>query len=174
MSAAPLQFHRDLLGVGRSTKEQSPFPWIAIPDAGISFYASGSFPAPNWGAANQIEVCSFEVPEGREAVLLDIMNLYTDAAGSFIEGSGAIIWDYDVNVPLGSTIPSGYWLADYYQIVTALGDLQQPWPIRGGIRLKQGDIVRQKVYTVDTVNTGAPSFVHGALLGWHWPMANKG
>lgn len=172
MSAAHQIFHRDLLGVGRSTKEQAPYPWIAIPPGGRSFYRPGSFPAPAYGT--QIEVCAYEVPEGREGVLMDIMNLYSDAGASFIEGSGDILWDYDVNIELGNVNPSGYWLADYYHIKTALGDLQQPWPVRGGIRLKQGDIVRQKVTTVATVTVGSPAFVHGALLGWTWPMANKG
>lgn len=160
---------------GAHNDEQSgPYPWVAIPPGGVSFYARGSVAAPAYGAGNQAVVCSYTIQKGWEGVLSDVMNKYTDAGGTFNEGSGDIVWDYDVDRPLAGALSTGQYLADYFHIVTSLGDLQQPWPVRGGWRLKPGQIIRQKVYTVANVAVGAPAFCHGALLGWVWPSARTG
>ncbi len=158
----------------RKDEERTPYPWVIPGPGSIPFFAKGSFPAPAWGSANQITLCTYSVPDGWEGVLLDVMNLYTDNAGTFVQGSGDIVWSIDIDRPLAAPLATGRWLPDYAQILTQLGDLSEPWPVRGGWRMKQGEIYRYKAYTVANVNTGAPSFVHAALLGWVWPMARSG
>lgn len=174
MSVAAMLELADHNALRTSTRDRSPYPWIAIPPGGVSFFAKGSAPAPAYGVGNQIILCEYKIPIAFEGVLTDVMNEYTDAMATFVEGSGDIVWDYDVNRPLAAPLSTGRYLNDYFNVTTKLGDLQQPWPVRGGIRLKQGDTIRLKVYTVNTVSVGSPAFMHGSLLGWIWPMAHKG
>jgi hypothetical protein len=153
-----------------------PYPWVYIPPGGISFYSPGSVAAPNYGVGNQVEICEYTVPISFEGVLTKLMNQYLDPAPStFVQGSGDIIFDYDIDRPIGAPLSTGHYLADYYHILVNQGSTEEgPWPVEGGIRLKQGETIRLKVYTVQNVLTGAPAFVHGALLGWIWPMARLG
>jgi hypothetical protein len=174
MSTAFLDATQAVRRGARYDEERAPYPWVMMPPGGISFFAKGSLPAPAYGTANQIELCSYEVQDNWEGVLLDVMNLYTDNAGTFVQGSGDIVWSIDIDRPLGSPLQTGRWLPDYFQIITQLGDLSEPWPVRGGWRMKQGETYRYKVYTVANVGVGAPNFVHAALLGWTWPMARQG
>ena len=158
----------------RQDENSAPYPWVMLPPGGISFFAHNSIPAPDYGLANQLEICSYIVPDGWEGVLLDVMNTSTDNAGTFVEGSGDIIWTIDIDWPVGNPLGTSRYLPDYANIKTSLGDLVFPWPVRGGWRMKQGEVYRYKVRTVQNVNQGEPHFLHGSLLGWVWPMARQG
>ncbi len=158
----------------RNDENRTPYPWVMIPPGGVSIFEHGSFPTPAYGLANQIEICSYTVPDGWEGVLMDVMNVLLDPSGAFVEGSGTVFWDIDIDRPLLAPLATGRFLPNYFQISTRLGDLTRPWPVRGGWRMKQGEVYRYKFRTVNTVQQGAPSFVHAALLGWAWPMARQG
>ncbi len=160
----------------RSDEEKTPYPWVMMPPGGISFFAIGSLPAPAFGSANQVELCTYTVQDGWEGVLQDVMTIYLDqGAASFIQGSGDIVWSIDIDWPLGNQLGTSRYLPNYAFIKTQLGSFENgPWPVRGGWRMKSGETYRVKAYTVANVATGAPNFVHGALLGWVWPMARMG
>lgn len=160
----------------RSDEERTPYPWVMMPPGGISFFAIGSVPAPAWGSANQVELCSYTVQDGWEGTLMDVLVEYLDGgANSFVQGSGDIIWTIDIDTPLGAPLATSRFLPNYAFLKTQLGSFENgPWPIRGGWRMKQGETYRVKGYTVANVNTGAPAFLHGGLLGWVWPMARQG
>jgi hypothetical protein len=148
-----------------------PYPWVWAPPGAVSFFAHGSFAAPAYGANNQIVLCEYDVKQGWEGVLTDVMVIYSDPNGTWIEGSGDILFDIDIDRPLGNPLSTGRFLPDYHSILTQLGDLQQPWPVRGGWRMKQDETYRVKAQTVQNVTIGSPAFMHGALLGWVWPMS---
>lgn len=173
MSAAPFLL-TDSAAVrrgARNDEQSSPYPWVMIPPGGVSVFEHGSFPTPAYGAGNQITLCTYVVPDGWEGVLSDVMVLLLDPNGNFVEGSGSVLWDIDIDRPLAAALSTGRFLPNYHSITTRLGDLTRPWPVRGGWRMKQGETYRIKFQTVNTVTVGAPAFVHGALLGWVWPMA---
>ncbi len=173
MSAAPFLLS-DSAGIrrgARSDEQSSPYPWVMIPPGGVSVFEHGSFATPAYGTANQITLCTYQVPDGWEGVLSDVMVLLLDPNGNFVEGSGSVFWDIDIDRPLAAALSTGRYLPNYYHISTRLGDLTRPWPVRGGWRMKQGETYRVKFYTVNTVTVGAPAYVHGSLLGWVWPMA---
>jgi len=160
----------------RSDEERTPYPWVMMPPGGISFFAIGSAPAPAYGIANQVQLCSYTVQDGWEGVLLDVMDVYLDGgAASFVQGSGDIVWTIDIDWPLGNQLGTSRYLPNYSSLLTQLGSFENgPWPVRGGWRMKSGETYRYKVYTVANVVTGAAAFVHGALLGWVWPLARMG
>jgi len=160
----------------RSDEERTPYPWVMMPPGGISFFQPGSLPAPAFGIANQVELVSYTVQDGWEGSLQDVLVEYDDnGADTFIQGSGDIIWTIDIDWPLGNPLGTSRFLPNYAQIKTQLGSWDDgPWPVRGGWRMKSGETYRVKAYTVANVATGNPNFVHGALLGWVWPMARMG
>ena len=160
----------------RSDEERAPYPWVMMPPGGISFFTIGSVAAPAWGAANQVVLAEYTVQDGWEGVLQDVMCIYDDGgAASFIQGSGDIVWAIDIDWPLLNQLGTSRFLPNYAAILTQLGSFADgPWPVRGGWRMKGGETYRVKVRTVQNVNTGAPAFCHGALLGWVWPMARAG
>lgn len=171
MSAAPflLSDAATIRRGARQDENSSPYPWVMIPPGGVSVFEHGSFATPAYGA--QITLATYTVPDGWEGVLSDVMDLLLDPNGNFVEGSGSAFWDIDIDRPLGAALATGRYLPNYYHILTRLGDLTRPWPVRGGWRMKQGETYRMKFTAVNTVTTGAPSFVHGAMLGWVWPMS---
>ena len=178
MSAAVLSYadQRAIRQAARSDEERTPYPWVMLPPGGISFFAMGSVPAPAFGQANQVTLATYTVQDGWEGTLQDVLVIYDDqGAATFVQGSGDIVWTIDIDNPLGSPLATSRFLPNYAQILTQLGSLENgPWPVRGGWRMKQGEVYRVKAYTVANVATGAPNFVHGALLGWVWPMAKAG
>lgn len=155
------QFTRD----GR--KDQYPYPWEHMPSSGRAFNKRGSIEAPAFGAANQVVIATLTVPAGYRGVLRKVFTGYQGTG--FLNGLGFVVWDIDINTPLGVT-NGGYSLPDFAAMTLALGSTVYPWPVEGGWLLNEGDTVRVKAYTDNTVGVGPGAVVFGGLLGWLWPV----
>lgn len=145
-----------------------PYPWEYVPEDGQEFEVFNSVAAPAYGTANRTTVCTYQVPIGFAGVLKAFM--CTASVTGFIQGSGSVVWNIDVNVD-SSTLVAGYSAAGYETIKTDRGSFERLWPVYPGqsLRYRGGETLRLKVRTVDTVGTGAPNYMHGCLKGWIWP-----
>lgn len=150
--------------------------FVPIPDNAVPFFATGSVATPAFSDPttlnNQVELCEYQCPIGWEGFLMGIMLFITGDAGTFITGSGDVIWSVDIDRPLASPLATGRWLPGYSAVARTLGDLSEPWPVARelrGWRMKTGETYRAKGYTAQNVNTGSPSFLHGSLQGMVWP-----
>src|SRR5713226_6594243 len=65
-----------------------------IPDNAVPFFANnpGSLPTPAFGIANQVVLSSYQLPIGWEGLLTWTMNTITGDGGTFVEGSGEVVW----------------------------------------------------------------------------------
>lgn len=149
---------------------------LNIPATAVPWFAMGSIPAPAFSPSVQTLICQYQVQYGWEGLLTQVMNTYIDPGGTFVEGSGDIVWTIDIDIPIGSTLATGHFLPAYSQIIRSLGSLQEQWPIPGGgitnrgWRMKPGETYRYKVRTVQNVAIGAPAFVHASFGGIVWPQ----
>jgi hypothetical protein len=146
------------------------YPWIDPPPSAIQINRRGTIAAP--ANATQAVVTNFSVPQAMEAVITYVVCFFSGAGfneGAAPGAAGNITWVIDINNPLGAS--SGYPATDFSSITTQLGSLTNgfPWPVPGGIRLNERDIIRFKVETFAPVAQGAPNFVFCAFLGWYWP-----
>lgn len=164
---SPYELQIRTRAAAESRGAQWPYPWTYMPQDGRPYSRRGSVAAPAFTIANQVTIAEMEIPNGYMGVLTWIYAFY--AGSGFVNGSGDVVFTVDVNTPLGTSPFQGYGLPDYSAFTMALGSANNPWPLPGGWVLNEGDVVRVKAYTVGTVGTGAPNYVHGGLLGWTWP-----
>jgi hypothetical protein len=156
------QFTRD----GR--RDEYPYPWCHMPSNGRAFNKRGAVEAPAYDAANQVVIATLVVPAGYRGVLRKVFTGYSGTG--YAVGSGFVVWDIDINTPLG-VVGGGYSLPDFAAMTLPLGGVAYPWPLEGGWLLSEGDTVRVKAYTVSTVGVGPGAVVFGGLIGWLWPVA---
>lgn len=167
----PVENQQRARAVANANRNDWPYPWAYMPQDGRPFSRRAAVATPAFGAANRVTLATYEVPTGYMGVLVNVLAFY--AGTGFINGSGDIVWDIDVNTPLGVSVVGGYALPDYSAFTLSLGNAIQPWPLDGGWVLGEGDIVRVKARTVATVGTGAPNFLYGGLMGWVWPVQSR-
>jgi hypothetical protein len=152
------------LARGKRTVFGTPIPWIAEP-----VFAQGFQIAPDYGAANQLILASYQVPRGYTAILCGLVLGYAGGAGAALPGQ--VLYTVDVDNPSAAVVSpaSGYVEKDYSLVPFQLGSLapSEPHPIE--FRHDQGETVRIKGYTVSGVATGAGNFLFGALMGFQWP-----
>lgn len=151
--------------------EEWPFPWEQMPPDGRVFNAmsNAAVDAPAYGAANQVVVCSYAIPAGFTACIKAIMRSYSGSG--WVEGSGDIVWDIDVDRPLGASPIIGWGLPDYTANIFSLGSPSLgPWKVPGAIIVQSGTI-RMKARTVANVTVGAPNYLVGTLIGWIYPSS---
>jgi hypothetical protein len=148
--------HRTVWGV--------PVPWSAEP-----VFVSGFQVAPAFGAANQVIVCTYELPRGYSAVICGLVLGYVGAGGTALPGQ--VLYSVDVDNPSAIAVPNqqGYTEKDYGSVPFQLGALVggPVWPVE--FRHDQGEEIRIKAQTVSGVDVGAGTAVYGALIGFQWP-----
>ncbi len=150
-----------------------PYPWVDPPYGAILINRRATIPAPANGT--QALITSFQCPQAMEGVILFCMNVFSGADAQGNAGSGNVTWSIDVNIPLNATNSVGYAPPDFATITNQLGSFANgPWPIPGGIFIRDSDTIRYKVKTTAPVGVGAPNFVTGMLLGYYWPMYLRG
>jgi hypothetical protein len=152
------------LAEGKRTVWGVPIPWVAEP-----VFASGFQVAPDYGAANQVILATYQLPRGYRAVLCGLVLGYVGGGGAALPGQ--VLYTVDVNNDSAAVVSpqSGYTEKDYNQVPFQLGTLSpaEPWPVE--FRHDQGETVRVKGYTVSGVATGAGNFLYAALVGFQWP-----
>jgi hypothetical protein len=154
----------------RRAQEQEKIPWNTFP-----FSPSGSVAMPAYGIMNQVQVVEYQVQYGWEGLLTGIMFLVTGDGGSWDVGSGEVVGTVDVDIPIGSTLATGRFVPDYFNMLRPYGSFEQPWPTPGravanrGWRMHPGETWRIKVYSTAIVTQGFPCFVHASLCGVVWP-----
>lgn len=162
----------------RKATEQAQIPAGAVP-----FHAQGSAPMPAYGIGNQIVIgtaapnlCQYQVQYGWQGLLTGIMLIVTGDAGTWVVGSGDVVFTVDVDIPLADPLATGRFLPDYSVVIRPIGSFSQPWPTPGqsiinrGWAMHPGETYRAKVYSVANVQRGAPCFVHASLCGIVWPQ----
>jgi len=148
-----------------------PYPWAHMPIDGRPFSRRGSVVAPAFGVGNQVTLAEYEIPPGYMGVITHVFALYVGTG--YIEGAGFVVWDIDLNTPLGTTPSAGYALPDYAAFTMSLGDAKYPWPLAGGWVADEGETVRVKGRTVATVTVGGNTRLLGGVLGWIWPSQKQ-
>jgi hypothetical protein len=141
----------------------TPIPWVATP-----IFAQGFQTAPDFGAANQVIVASFQVPRGYSAIICGLVFGYAGGAGAAMPGQ--VLYTVDVDNPSAAVVSpqSGYVEKDFNQVPFQLGDLTNlVWPVE--FKYDQNEFVRVKAQTVSGVAVGAGNFVFAALVGFQWP-----
>ena len=150
-----------------------PFPWSAPGVDAVWISARGSIALDVPGSGFQT-VCTLTIPDGFEACIRGILNVFTGSG--FIEGSGDLLWKVDVNSEPGAPSISGRPVPGYDAINTTLGSFGSgPWPVDAAIgwRFKPGDVIRYKVASVNAgPSIGDP--VVCILQGWRWPVQRGG
>ena len=141
-----------------------PVPWDAEP-----VFTSGFAVAPAYGAAQQLILCTYEVPRGYTAVICGLVLGYVGGAGPALPGQILYLVDVDNPNPIAVANQLGYTEKDYGAVPFQLGALVggPPWPVE--FRHDQGEEVRIKAHSVAGVAVGAGNFVYGALIGFQWP-----
>jgi hypothetical protein len=148
---------------GKRTVWGTPIPWQATP-----VFAQGFQVAPAYGAANQVILCTYQVPRGYNALLCGLVIGYAGGSSAL---PGQVIFSVDVDNPSAAVVSpqKGYTEKDYAAIPYPLGSLVggPVWPVE--FKQDEGETVRVKGYTVSTVATGAGNFLYAALVGFQWP-----
>ena len=162
----------DMNALRRAT-EQAQIPAGAVP-----FHAQGSQPMPVYGIANQVVIgqCTYQVQAGWQGLLTGIMLIVTGDGGTWIPGSGDVVFTVDVDIPLLDPLATGRFLPQYSTVIRPIGSFEQPWPVPGWSITNRGwamhplETYRAKVFSVANVAQGAPCFVHASLCGIVWPQ----
>jgi len=153
------------LAKSRRTVWGTPVPWFAEP-----IFAKGFVVAPDFGAANQLVIATYEVPRGYTTLFCGVVFGY---AGGGVALPGQVLFTIDSLNPNPVVVSpqQGYAVKDYANVPFALGTLApgNPWPVE--FKFDQNETVRIKGQTVSTVATGAGNFLFGALFGWQWATA---
>jgi hypothetical protein len=149
------------------TPTEWPFPWLQEAADGRHFNEQGSIEAPALGV--QGTILEYEIPDGFSAAIHSIMRAYIGSG--FIEGSGSILWDLDVDRELGALPIIGYTVPSYAFNKFSLGNpIQGPWKLPGPIIIDSG-IIRLKATSISDISVGAPNYMVGAILGWIYPSS---
>ena len=122
---------------------------------------------PAAGAANQVEIASYRVPDGFQGVISDIVASYD--GGGFVRGRGDALFTLDVNIPLTTTPPQGTPVQGFSSFSTTLGSTEIPWPLRRNEIVTEFEVIRLKATNVNLA-PGDPNFFLGIILGWIWPL----
>ena len=151
------------LARSRRTVWGTPVPWFAEP-----IFAKGFVVAPDYGAANQLVILTYEVPRGYTALFCGVVFGYAGGATALPGQTVFTIDSLNANAAVTSPQP-GYTVKDYSNVPFPLGSLVpgEPWPSE--FKFDQNETVRIKGFTVASVPTGAGNFLFGALIGWQWP-----
>lgn len=136
-------------------------PWLLMPQLGRRFHRRGSVVLPLDDGLDNL-VLEWVVPVGYDGVINQLVSMFTGVG--FIEGSGDIRWRLRLNE---------WWVRDYANVVTSLGDVQQPFTLAGGgIRVKANQRVR--MYVNIAVGAGAWLDPLGRIVvstaGWFYPL----
>jgi hypothetical protein len=167
----------DMNALRRATEQ------LQIPAGAVPFHAQGSAPMPAYGLANQIVIgtvqpnlCQYQVQAGWQGLLTGIMLIVTGDGGSWVVGSGDVVFTVDVDIPLADPLATGRFLPQYSQVIRPIGSFEEPWPIPGWSIINRGwtmqplETYRAKVYSLANVSQGSPCFVHASLCGIVWPQ----
>lgn len=142
----------------------TPIPWVAKP-----IFVYGFVTAPDYGAANRLILCAYQVPRGYKAILCGLVLGYVGGGPGALPGQ--VLFSVDVDNPTAAVVNPqlGYTEKDYASVPFTLGTLSpaEPWPVE--FRPDQNETVRIKGQTVSSVATGAGNFLFGALIGFQWP-----
>jgi hypothetical protein len=152
---------RDMQSLRRKSDQPQEIPASAIP-----WFVDGNAPNPAHGT--QITLCTYQVQIGYTGYLQAVMCTELGDGGTFIQGSGDILWTIDVDIPLGNPLATGYAVPGYALIKRSLGSLEKPWPICRGWKMHPGETYRLKAKPVANVPVGSPAFVFGSLQGVVW------
>lgn len=145
---------------GANTKGSGSEPWLFMPSNGRPFHfqQAANCPAPG---TSDFAVVSFVVPNGWNAALWGIANVYT--AAGFDEGSGDLIWRISVD---------GAYAPGFDAITTTLGNTSDSRKLQGPIIAKGNQLV---VYTVSVsatapFPTGLAAKIICTFDGWIYPQ----
>lgn len=110
------------------------------------------------------EVVEVAVPIGFRFILRAIRQTFA-GDGTFIDGSGGLLWTIDVDNPIGATQLTSYGLPDLTNMADERGSQLGPWPIEGYTVFDQYQVVRYKV-TSSLGFAGGDNFITCGLFGW--------
>jgi hypothetical protein len=136
-------------------------PWVEAPAGAYTFNPDKAIPLPATAAVN-VTVLSFRVPIGFDGILLAHYHAYR-GGGTFVEGSGDIIWRVRAN---------GRYLRDMGDMELSIGSPQTLSPVPGGLWLHSGNLVE---YVVSAPNGSGSLPLPGegnilaGLHGWFYP-----
>ena len=134
-------------------------PYLVMPPNGVPVQEQAALTLPA-GAGNNV-VVQWRVPTGYDGVLTSLVNLWTGGAGTFVDGSGDIVWRVQIN---------RRYPRNYGNIITTLGSLTTPCQLfRGGLRIYSGELLTYMVnHAANAGLTGGN--VICAFLGYIYPL----
>jgi hypothetical protein len=151
------------LSTSRKTVWGTPVPWTARP-----VFTQGFQVAPDFGSANQVIICAYQIPRGMSALICGLVLGYQGGGGSALPGQ--VLYNIDVDNPFAAPTPGvGYTEKDYALQPFQVGSFVpgDPWPVE--FKHDENETVRIKAQTVSGVATGPGNTVFGALIGFQWP-----
>lgn len=158
----------ELLAAAKAHKTSFGVPIPLV--ASQPIFAKGFAEAPDYGAANQVILCSYKIPRGYNAVICGLVFGYAGGGGTF-SLPGQLLFAVDVDDPNAVTTGAqpGYTEKDYAAVPFQLGSLVggPVWPVE--FKLEQGEEIRVKGQTVSTVAVGPGNVLFAALVGFQWP-----
>jgi len=136
-----------------------------VPDSALPVATIGSVQAPNYGAANQVQIITYTVRANWACLIRGIVLGWKGSGTAPLPGD--VIFSIDIDRPVGSL--AGYPEKDYGLLSLTLGsfDFGITWPVQ--FRHRDGEQIRVKAYTVANMGVGPGNFLTAALLGWEWP-----
>lgn len=135
-------------------------PYLVMPPQGNQFQQTGAVTLPGVAATNTL-VVQWRVPVGYDGVITSLINFWSGGAGTFVEGSGDIVWRVQIN---------RRWVRNYGNITTTLGSLTTPCQLfRGGIRIYANELITYYVsHAANAGLTGGNAVC--SFLGYIYPL----
>lgn len=141
---------------------------ITPPYSAITFNPRNAIPLPA-PAAGEVTLLSFKVPVGYDGIILGQANGFINqGGGTFIEGSGDIVW----RIPVNDNTGAQRYLKDCGAIIFSLGQVNLLHPAPGGMRVYSGNTVSVVTTCPNTSGSLPPpgtGLVFAALHGYFWP-----
>lgn len=92
--------------------EEWPYIWVHPPPDSVRVHVEGSIDVQTMVPGNQAEILEYQVQNNYDFFFNELVQLYVGQS-NFTPGDGNIVWNLDVNIPLGVVAPQGYPIQGY-------------------------------------------------------------
>ena len=155
---------RNAFGLSQLERYSWPYPYQFRPPESEEINSFGVQPVPNYGIANQVIICQWQVPVGYTFILRRVA-FWTNAA-SYVDGRD-LVFTLDFNTSVTAPLANGTPLQGWQAVPFSVGTANEPY--RDIIfTFEAQQIIRLKAYSIANVSVGSPNYIYGLLGGFQF------